>query len=943
MSKPRPFIRYNQSTSMQDSSDRTMRLKQRTMYAALANNVTKWGEKTNGSIKYLGNYKTKNVKYSEPTVTESGCLVNAPSSSSFLDLSKGMYYCHRNDIQRDYTMNLSGKSWQGPFLQIDTGMTPGVSTWFKTGDVLTAKFNAISTSKLEQEGDINLGTEQNLVDPNYDLFYEPCISEDNEPFRSYYKYANTEVYKDTYPYLEAIKKRYLKGFSFPSSVKFNYTEQLSGFKTPAQLRVGFSVSPYHSGTMTITLDNPGSGYTTPPTATLTADNTDWYGCATCDEEIIGTPSLEPIFTYDDCLQVDSSGGLTSQTDIGLTSQYPKHIFCNGSFNISIDDPPEYILGTPFQIYWVWTTQDVSGQWLSPQEPYIIDLDMLNSHTSIDSSLNQVNIVPDGIPSIVINPGYGGRGYSEDTIHNPIDSSGMAISFKINDVSCNTEVISLALSASQCVPFTNLPDNSTEWNYTYNKPPEKIRAIGYGTAANSLININITSGGRGYSLTPNGDDDGKTTVKLDSSGNIYEGGDLIEYANTILNDRLATNNNGQVTLSGMNVINGVLTIPCCTFNNIIGYSISLSETQRRYAKDIEQTCGPYCQETPKLCDPGDADSSYISCNADPKWNCCNTKAIDTLSPEPEPECAQFSMYTELQTAVNLWCSDLALALETYGNISCWDVSTITNMSNLFKYQTKFNDDISSWVVSSVTDMSHMFEGCIAYDQSMSWNVNGVTDMSYMFYNCTSFNQILNTNSRGEWNVSKVTDMSYMFSGCTTFNEGISNWDTSLVTDMSYMFYNCTEYDQDMPWNVEEVTDMSYMFYNCTAYDQPMPDWNVQEVTDMSYMFSGCTSFDQDIGAWFVPTDNVSYAIADMTYMFAGCSSMIFITPTGKADDLMGKWATLSSSPSEYKFAPTVVNKGGQDYIDTITNMFKYAHSSAHFLYWWNEAMDDTPAT
>ena len=627
MSKPRPFIRYNQSTSMQDCSDRTTRLKQRTMYGGLANNVTNWGEKTNGSVKYLGNYKKKNVKYSEPTVTESGCLVNAPSSSSFLDLSKGMYYCHRNDIQRDYTMNLSGKSWQGPFLQIDTGMTPGVTTWFHDANnegKLTAKFNAISTAELAQETDINAKQEQNLVDPNYDLFYEPCISEDNEPFRSYYKYANTEVYKDTYPYLEAIKKRYLKGFSFPSSVKFNYTEQLSGFKTEAQL----SVTTDGSGTMTITLVNPGSGYTTKPTATLTADNTDWYGCATCDEEIIGTPSSAPIFTYDHCSQVDSSGGLMSQTGIGLTSQYPKPIFAcgNNPFNIIIDDPHIPVMPLPFGLYWDGDQE----KWKTDVNEYLQNLDLTHlNNTYTDSNLPCEIIVRKPVyPGYLIGVNYphGGNGYIPSDVFTSLITSS-PFQLIINEVNCNT-VINLSIDASACL--TSPPTQSNQASYTYTLPPEGEQAIGYGIVTTEL-NIQITTPGKKYNpiVYP-------LVVTLDPSGTIYEGGDLIDYANTLLNDRLATNNKGQVTLN--NSTTGTLSLPCCTFNNIIGYSISLSGTARRYAKDIEQTCGPYCQETPKLCDPGDADSSYISCNADTKWNCCPTIKIYTPQQQKQRDSA-----------------------------------------------------------------------------------------------------------------------------------------------------------------------------------------------------------------------------------------------------------------------------------------------------------------
>ena len=54
--------------------------------------------------------------------------------------------------------------------------------------------------------------------------------------------------------------------------------------------------------------------------------------------------------------------------------------------------------------------------------------------------------------------------------------------------------------------------------------------------------------------------------------------------------------------------------------------------------------------------------------------------------------------ELQAAVDLWVDDNATALATYGEINSWDVSQITDMSNLFDGKQGFNSDISNWDVS-----------------------------------------------------------------------------------------------------------------------------------------------------------------------------------------------------------------------------------------------------
>ena len=68
---------------------------------------------------------------------------------------------------------------------------------------------------------------------------------------------------------------------------------------------------------------------------------------------------------------------------------------------------------------------------------------------------------------------------------------------------------------------------------------------------------------------------------------------------------------------------------------------------------------------------------------------------------------FATKATLQTAVQLWVNDQDAALSTYGHISGWGVSAITNMAQLFKDLQTFDEDISSWDTSSVTDMRYMF--------------------------------------------------------------------------------------------------------------------------------------------------------------------------------------------------------------------------------------------
>ncbi len=60
---------------------------------------------------------------------------------------------------------------------------------------------------------------------------------------------------------------------------------------------------------------------------------------------------------------------------------------------------------------------------------------------------------------------------------------------------------------------------------------------------------------------------------------------------------------------------------------------------------------------------------------------------------------FETKEKLKEAINLYRSDKNKCIEKYGEINTWDVSKITDMSNMF-YSSKFNGDISKWNISSL---------------------------------------------------------------------------------------------------------------------------------------------------------------------------------------------------------------------------------------------------
>ena len=62
---------------------------------------------------------------------------------------------------------------------------------------------------------------------------------------------------------------------------------------------------------------------------------------------------------------------------------------------------------------------------------------------------------------------------------------------------------------------------------------------------------------------------------------------------------------------------------------------------------------------------------------------------------------------LEKAVEAFDKRPAKAEKKYGPIAGWDVSGVTDMSQLFTEFKNFNADISNWNTSGVTDMSWMF--------------------------------------------------------------------------------------------------------------------------------------------------------------------------------------------------------------------------------------------
>ena len=249
----------------------------------------------------------------------------------------------------------------------------------------------------------------------------------------------------------------------------------------------------------------------------------------------------------------------------------------------------------------------------------------------------------------------------------------------------------------------------------------------------------------------------------------------------------------------------------------------------------------------------------------------------------------------------------------GDLSGWDVSSVTSMGGMFRDTESFNGDLSGWDVSSVTYMGSMFNGAEAFNGDLSgWDVSSVWYMRSMFNGATNFNGDLSG-----WDVSSVTYMGFMFNGAEAFNGDLSGWDVSSVTDMSAMFSGAAAFNGDLSgWDVSSVTSTSGMFNGATNFNGDLSGWDVSSVRGMSSMFDGATNFNGDLSGWDV--SSVWY----MDDMFSGAAAF--------NGDLSG-WDVSSVTDMRYMFSGAEAFNGdlsGWD-VSSVTSMYWMFREAAAF--------------
>ncbi|WP_188505791.1 BspA family leucine-rich repeat surface protein [Parapedobacter pyrenivorans] len=151
------------------------------------------------------------------------------------------------------------------------------------------------------------------------------------------------------------------------------------------------------------------------------------------------------------------------------------------------------------------------------------------------------------------------------------------------------------------------------------------------------------------------------------------------------------------------------------------------------------------------------------------------------------------------------------IESIPNINEWDVSTVTNLSNLFEDVTGFNQSLDNWDVSNVTSLNFLFDGASSFNQPLdTWDVSSVTNFDYLFRDASSFDQSLDA-----WNLESFVGSVGVFfqSGmsCENYSYTLYGWATNPNTKADAIFHPWSpmEYSPDVvPYRDFLINDLGW---------------------------------------------------------------------------------------------------------------------------------------
>jgi len=174
----------------------------------------------------------------------------------------------------------------------------------------------------------------------------------------------------------------------------------------------------------------------------------------------------------------------------------------------------------------------------------------------------------------------------------------------------------------------------------------------------------------------------------------------------------------------------------------------------------------------------------------------------------------------------------------GSSNAPNLSNVTSLSDMFSstftanrtgYFEDVNGNLSDWDVSTITDMNRMFKtfdanGCTI--DIRNWNVSNVENFSKWGENSSIIFNIDN------WVTSSATDMSQMCNGVSSTSTGIENLVTTNVTTLYQFGYvtfdgNTKMVNNVLRWDVSNCTNFSAMGCNWATNSNFPSNWKLSD--------------------------------------------------------------------------------------------------------------------
>lgn len=148
----------------------------------------------------------------------------------------------------------------------------------------------------------------------------------------------------------------------------------------------------------------------------------------------------------------------------------------------------------------------------------------------------------------------------------------------------------------------------------------------------------------------------------------------------------------------------------------------------------------------------------------------------------------------------------------------DTSETTTMIGVFLNCSSLQTlDVSNWDVSKVTDFTQIFEGTKIQQIDISnWDLSSAYSITAMFWGCTNLTNV----DVSKLNTSSIVRFRGIFGGNQKMNFNnidVSNWNTSNGKEFGVLFRSChllTSLDLSN-WDLSNATDVSDMFHGCTS--------------------------------------------------------------------------------------------------------------------------------